>query len=245
MSTCTTSVVNYLHGDNKMKIQVGDIYSFLEVKEILPSEGAGTHRKIKCLCKCGNITIKQSHNFMKHQMLSCGCQRQYWNNLINKVFGKLKVDSLVKSSKESNNQGHQGHTYKCVCVSCNKEYTKTTAMLSRPNFVGCPCDIMSLKKAKYCSYIGQAKSRKLEFSLSLDEFTKLSEQECYYCGNPHSNIKSNKYCIWNHNGIDRIDNNIGYIVSNCRPCCRYCNMAKSDMQVNEFIDLCKRVASRN
>ena len=37
------------------------------------------------------------------------------------------------------------------------------------------------------------------------------------------------------NGIDRVNNNLGYSKSNCVACCTFCNYAKSDHSQEEFI----------
>jgi hypothetical protein len=47
-----------------------------------------------------------------------------------------------------------------------------------------------------------------------------------------------------HAGVDRVDSAQEYWLSNVVPCCANCNRAKSDRPQNEFIDRCKRVASR-
>jgi 5-methylcytosine-specific restriction endonuclease McrA len=37
-----------------------------------------------------------------------------------------------------------------------------------------------------------------------------------------------------YNGIDRIDNERGYLPDNAVPCCKRCNQAKADMAIDEF-----------
>lgn len=39
-----------------------------------------------------------------------------------------------------------------------------------------------------------------------------------------------------YNGLDRIDNSVGYTEDNCVPCCAVCNRAKNSMGYNEFIE---------
>lgn len=53
--------------------------------------------------------------------------------------------------------------------------------------------------------------------MSRSQYEKLIRQECYYCG------RRGEAGI---NGIDRISPQLGYILSNCRPCCEKCNHAK-------------------
>ena len=57
---------------------------------------------------------------------------------------------------------------------------------------------------------------------------------CSYCG---------RLCdpsIDYYNGIDRIDNNIGYTIDNSVSCCKYCNFAKNDFLLDEFLLWIKR-----
>lgn len=38
-----------------------------------------------------------------------------------------------------------------------------------------------------------------------------------------------------YNGIDRIDDSIGYTIDNCVTCCRTCNWAKGNKDYSEFL----------
>jgi len=76
-------------------------------------------------------------------------------------------------------------------------------------------------------YVKGACTRKIDFTLSKTFFNSLIVQPCFYCS----------YSVPNEvNGIDRIDNNKGYIESNCIPCCQFCNSAKGMQHPQEFID---------
>ena len=65
------------------------------------------------------------------------------------------------------------------------------------------------------------------FMLSQQDFEKLVIQPCYYCG---------FYSNYKFIGIDRIDNNKGYILNNCVPACSMCNMMKSTNHPIAFLD---------
>lgn len=71
-----------------------------------------------------------------------------------------------------------------------------------------------------------AKKRNLLFCLSLEQFEKLTSQTCFYCGNFSEN---KEYC-----GIDRVNNNVGYILENCVPCCARCNDVKNDSNFEQI-----------
>jgi hypothetical protein len=47
-----------------------------------------------------------------------------------------------------------------------------------------------------------------------------------------------------HNGIDRLDNALGYTTANSVPCCKPCNQAKNDRSVDEFRDWACALAMR-
>lgn len=76
---------------------------------------------------------------------------------------------------------------------------------------------------QYISYYKRAESKKLPFELSTEEFIELRDSKCEYCGQ----IKAK--------GIDRINSSLGYIKSNCLPCCTKCNMMKYTYSKKEFI----------
>ena len=65
-----------------------------------------------------------------------------------------------------------------------------------------------------------------EWKLSIEDVSKLIHSNCYYCGaEPSENNQWNKSSkrktendVVKINGIDRIDSNEGYILSNCVPC---------------------------
>ncbi len=82
-------------------------------------------------------------------------------------------------------------------------------------------------------YKRDAKKRQLLFTLSDDQFCALISLKCHYCGQ----------IIKKFNGIDRIDNNFGYIEGNCVPCCGICNIMKHIMKHDEFIIQCHLIST--
>lgn len=74
-----------------------------------------------------------------------------------------------------------------------------------------------------------AVSRGYEFKLDNIQTMEIISFNCNYCNaisDPHNGI---------YNGIDRIDNNLGYLVNNCITCCKYCNAAKNNLSIDDFI----------
>lgn len=68
-----------------------------------------------------------------------------------------------------------------------------------------------------------------------DEYAKeLMTSECHYCGLFDLDVRVN--------GIDRVDNTIGYWPSNVVSCCKLCNYFKKDYTVEQFLAHAKRIA---
>jgi hypothetical protein len=92
----------------------------------------------------------------------------------------------------------------------------------------------------YRKYKISAKRRELTFDLSLDQFKSLTSAICSYCGCIPANIaelspgSKNTY-PYIYNGIDRVDNSIGYEYQNCVTCCSICNYMKGTLGHIQFI----------
>jgi 5-methylcytosine-specific restriction endonuclease McrA len=73
-----------------------------------------------------------------------------------------------------------------------------------------------------------ASKRKLEFKLNqLEAFEKYCLGSCFYCGFTPNWPET-------HNGIDRVNNEKGYIDGNCVSSCAQCNRAKNDLTLEKF-----------
>lgn len=84
-------------------------------------------------------------------------------------------------------------------------------------------------KYKLQYYKRQANNRNLAWLLKNPQVAKLLEDNCHYCNTPKAN------------GIDRVDNSIGYTVDNCVSCCNFCNHAKKDYSKVDFLQAIKRI----
>ncbi len=78
------------------------------------------------------------------------------------------------------------------------------------------------KPAKYNNYLDSAIDRDIPFALSHSQFDTLIRQPCYLCG----------FLDAKFNGIDRVENNKGYTIDNCRGCCTSCNIMKLDSSLS-------------
>ncbi len=100
---------------------------------------------------------------------------------------------------------------------------------------------IALAKDAWYVYVWRAKKRGLVFTLSFEDYFKFVKSPCVYCGG-FTNNKS-KRGRYRHNGVDRIDNTQGYIISNCAACCAICNKAKSNLTLTVFKEWLRAVAN--
>jgi hypothetical protein len=79
-------------------------------------------------------------------------------------------------------------------------------------------------KKKYSDYVHDAKYRNIAFNLTIEECQQFYQVPCYYCGKLLPSL-----------GIDRVNNDEGYTLKNCVPCCSRCNRMKMADTQEEFL----------
>ena len=100
----------------------------------------------------------------------------------------------------------------------------------------------AVARARFCSYRRWAKIRKVPFKLTFEQFKTIVAKPCCYCGRPPEPVSMPKrHGSFICNGIDRVKNQLGYTMRNSAPCCRWCNQAKSNFTLEEFLEHIKRI----
>ena len=190
---------------------------------------------------------------------------------IGQVFGAWTV--IGNSDKKSKSKVIH---YKCRC-SCGTERDVSGVSLRHGISKSCGClpgkRVYSKKSgppgeatlnALEASYRGSAKGRKLEFSLTREQFRKLITSHCQYCGEAPKptnvymrsgwGVEPKPYKTYKRvsakaiaaqwvevNGIDRIDNSKGYSPENSAACCIRCNIAKMNGSVKDFLEHAEKI----
>ena len=91
---------------------------------------------------------------------------------------------------------------------------------------------ITVARDAWCVYRWRAAKKGLAFELTFDKYFELIKTPCHYCGGFTKNKSiRNKF---GHNGVDRVDNQVGYIPGNWVACCYICNKAKSNLALKEF-----------
>lgn len=221
----------------------GHRFGRLLVQEFDYSDGKQVYWK--CLCDCGNVIIKNRTILNNGDAKSCGCLLPRITGMIGKKFGRLTVQELVKAKKGQK-------WYSCVC-ECGVEKVIDGHSLRRGHTTSCGClqpEVASKLKVtnrneqqKYASYRSGANVRNLSFDLSYKEFIELTAQNCHYCGSEPNNKMStkNRKDDFVYNGIDRLNNTLGYSKENCVPCCKLCNRIKGIRSTEDFKNHAMRV----
>jgi hypothetical protein len=83
-----------------------------------------------------------------------------------------------------------------------------------------PHQFSNSKSLGYSDTQKSAVTREIPFRLTETEFIEIKKGNCYLCGKENSFIHKN--------GIDRVDNDIGYVKHNCQACCSSCNYLKKN-----------------
>lgn len=73
-----------------------------------------------------------------------------------------------------------------------------------------------------CTHVWRAaKQRGIQYTITKGHTYYLLSLNCLYCGDKST-------------GLDRLDNNSGYVLGNVAPCCRHCNTGKRTLKLSDF-----------
>lgn len=164
---------------------------------------------------------------------------------VGKRFGRLLVVSKLERRAKNG----------CPIVECLCDCGKITNVIvsnlisSSSLTVSCGCYNRDKNLSKqpwtteYNSYIGSTvKKRNIPFNLTVEEFKTLCSSNCFYC----EKKPSQKMDVGRgfKNGIDRVNNDFGYELTNCVPCCWTCNRMKGKLSNQDFIQHIKNIFNK-
>lgn len=183
-------------------------------------------------------------------------RRQKWQMIPGQRFGRLVLVSRIR--KIHNYQ----YLWLCQCDCGNtKEVSASYLYYDVTRSCGCLMKESSIKNGRIVAlpyglaarnavlqkYKNGALTRNLKWELSNEKAYELFEGECHYCGRIKQNMQQAKANNgpFEYNGIDRLDNALGYIEGNVVSCCKDCNYAKKEMSVDEFLHLIELIYQKH
>lgn len=193
---------------------------------------------IYCMkCRKGN-SYYDYVRYAKKRDLEFKLTLEYYNSLIDMncyYCNEICYKGWNGVDRFDNTKGYYIDNSVPCCMICN--YMKKNHTID--NFIkickniseNYPCvaifeDFTPVKHMTYNDYKTNAKGRNIKFELSTREFLLVIGNKCHYCGNTNLN---------NQIGIDRIDSNIGYKITNVVSCCKVCNYTKNKFSLDDMI----------
>ena len=183
----------------------------------------------------------------------------YTYDLIGKRFGNLVVERY-EGSMPSYSTGSKKSVWDCKC-DCGNHITVFRDKLKSGLVKSCGClwhpkgkdnpnwtGYEEISGTYWYGLIKGAKDRGYEFDLAIEycwNLYILQDRRCALSGLPIEFSKSvRKVYSGSNASLDRIDNNIGYVVGNVQWLHKDINQMKMDLDQEYFVELCYRV-SRN
>lgn len=209
--------------------------SLVAVELVSSTSADGGKRKAwRCRCDCGAEVFHPAYALRGGRIRSCGCSKR--QDLIGRL-GNLEIVG------EAMRISDRVRVWICLC-KCGNTVEVSSKNLKR-NRVDCGCgtprrraladaDRSERSRAskstvkrqvedKAKNYRYRSKNRGFENSITTEEFARMAMSPCSYCGGTGVN------------GVDRVDNDKGYVDGNCVPCCSTCNYMKRTMTEGDFI----------
>lgn len=221
-------------------IEIGSLFGRLTVVEY-------SGRTCKCRCECGNTIRVASTKLRTKHTQSCGCYQKdqarnsslkevipgtVYNRLTvleqrgTRIFCRCKCGNTVEVDGK---KLRFGHVKSCGCLRIDQAHIMSQAKIL-------PSETVAFNSL-YAQYQLQASLRQYCFELSEDDFRNITQQLCHFCGAPPAQLKRrvNVPGGYVYNGIDRLDNALGYTLANSVAACWMCNNAKLGKSEEEFL----------
>lgn len=184
-----------------------------------------------CACGCGKEVNVRRDRLVGDFRISCGC-----------LSGRLIQGDTVAANPAQ-------HSLSRISVLPKRYEPK--AILER------------LLVSVFKIYRGSAGRRGHEFALTQEQLSIIVQQPCHYCGGTDQRALAasgqpsfasfkrrypgleNLPTEFPLNGIDRKNSKVGYVLENCVPCCKACNIGKQTQGYEQFIARCCAIARRH
>lgn len=214
-----------------------------------------SQRKWLFKCDCGIEKAIDYHAVLRETTRSCGClsrnTRKYANCLGIK-FNHWEVIGPSVKGVGTRKERRTSRKWLCKCVCGVERFISSTRIKSASTY-SCGCLNSPGGKKTHATpavvnelvgwYLYGASQRDLPFELTHEQCYSLFAKNCVYCGTPPTTVKKHYKGAFLYNGIDRVDNSLGYTLANSVTCCKACNLAKHKMSLGDFKAWIQRLAN--
>lgn len=174
--------------------------------------------KLKIIHEFGLEATKNNPNRRRNECKKCRTQQRKIHNQKTNYYKKYYM-SMGAEQKEKYIQQKSEQNQK-------RFKTNPQALINKKQYDKSDRGIYTRYKND-CNRRGR-KKRGIQMLLNFEEFSKIINQPCVYCG-------------MISRGIDRIHSEKNYTLMNSAPCCKICNQMKNSLSTQEFIQHIKQI----
>ena len=133
-----------------------------------------------------------------------------------KICGRCNEEKPLNDfgPRPKNTDGRKGRCHKCETKRMMERYWKDPEKIRIRQR-----ELATNPTTRFSRFKKRCTNQNKEMSLTFEQWSLLVSNQCVYCS---GNLET-KGC-----GLDRVDNNIGYLLGNCVPCCQECNRIKGN-----------------
>ncbi len=167
--------------------------------------------------------------------------RTHTGDEMNKRCSRCKTHKLLELFDRNKNYKDGRFSW---CKQCRKNwrkekteqisnYNRLEYLRNRERLLSYRKQYFQTLKGKFAQYKQGAKSRKIVWALTFEQFALFWQKPCMYCGDSISTI-----------GLDRVNTTQGYNFENIVACCAVCNKMKHAYSSELFINHCLKITEK-
>lgn len=144
-------------------------------------------------------------------------------------FNKLTAVRFLRMKSRNDGRSNAMWLFQC---DCGKKLEALGRYVERGFKKSCGCHVRRGIKVPAWNTFNKCYA---DGTLTFEEYCKLSQRACHYCGEPPSNKRNYHGHVYIYNGLNRISHDLPHDSDNVRPCCWKCNERICRWSEQEFL----------